>query len=269
MSTERTRPSAPLSTKVLLWVMLTLLYVPILVMFIGAFVRVSEGAWHFTTQWFQQVFIDEALMDALVNSLLVAFGASVLSTALGTCAAIGVFRSCGKSKWLLNSLSVVSLIFPEIVFALALLAWFFLLGLELGLTTVIMAHVSFSLSYVMLTVGARLANMDASLEDAAYDLGASEWKVVTSILLPLLKPAILGGFILSFLLSFDDFLITYFVNGVGKDTLPVKLYTSLKMGVSPKLNALSSIMLLLTLTVLVFFFRTSAFRTLFEGKKDR
>jgi spermidine/putrescine transport system permease protein len=267
MSNERTRPSAPHSTKILLWVVLAFLYVPILVMLIGAFMHHAEGSWYFTLKWFEQVFADAALMDALTNSLLVAFGASSLSTLLGTFAAIGIFRSYGKSKWLLESLSVVSLIFPEIVFALALLAWFFVLGLELGLHTVIIAHVSFSLSYVMLTVGARLANMDESLEDAAYDLGASQWKVVTSILLPLLKPAIMGGFTLSFLLSFDDFLITYFVNGVGKDTLPVKLYTAMKMGVSPKLNALSSMMFLFTLIVLVVFFRTAAFRSLFVGKR--
>ncbi|MGZ3792818.1 MAG: ABC transporter permease, partial [Bdellovibrio sp.] len=100
---------------------------------------------------------------------------------------------------------------------------------------------------------------------AAMDLGASEWEVQKSIVIPLLKPSILGGFILSFLLSFDDFLITYFVNGVGQDTLPVKLYTAMKMGVSPKLNALSSLMFLTTLVVIIFFFRSSTFRVLFEG----
>ena len=144
--------------------------------------------------------------------------------------------------------------------------------MELGLTTVIIAHVSFSLSYVMMTVSSRLVSFDKSLEDAARDLGASEWQILKTVILPLLKPAILGGFILSFLLSFDDFLITYFVNGVGQDTLPVKLYTAMKMGVTPKLHALSSLMFFMTLAVLIFLFRSSSFHVLLQdqaqGTKD-
>ncbi|WP_413291397.1 ABC transporter permease [Bdellovibrio sp. HCB337] len=268
MRDERSRPQAPLGARSILWIALAFLYVPILMMLAGAFVDKVEGVSYFTTKWFSEVIQDEALMDALINSLIVAFSSSTLATLLGSFAAIGLFRSKGKVRKILESLSVVSLIFPEIVFALALLSWFFVLGLGLGLKTVIIAHVSFSISYVMMTVASRLANMDRSLEDAARDLGASEWTVVRTVLLPMSKPAIFGGFILSFLLSFDDFLITYFVNGVGSDTLPVKLYTALKMGVSPKLNALSSLMFLFTLIFLFLFFRTSSFSTLFESNSE-
>jgi spermidine/putrescine transport system permease protein len=262
VSTERRRPLAPWPARILLWLMLALLYVPILVMLIGS---VFDSG-HITLKWFEQVFADEALMGALGNSLVVALSASVLSTLLGTFAAIGIFRRKSKMRLAVEGLSLVSLIFPEIVFALSLLSWFFVLGLELGLTTVVIAHVSFSLSYVMMTVSARLANMDESLEDAARDLGASEWVLIRSVLLPLLKPAIFGGFILSFLLSFDDFLITYFVNGVGQDTLPVKLYAAMKMGVSPKLHALSSLMFLFTCVLLWILMRGRILKSLFGRK---
>ncbi|MNS94546.1 Inner membrane ABC transporter permease protein YdcV [compost metagenome] len=199
--------------------------------------------------------------------MIVAVFASLISTLVGTLGALAAVKSSKTLRDLLAGMSLVSLIFPEIVFALALLSWFFLLHLPLGLPTVIIAHVSFSLSYVMMTVGARLATLDKSFEDAGRDLGASEWQILNSITVPLLKPAVIGGFILSFLLSFDDFLITYFVNGVGTDTLPIKLYSAMKMGISPKLNALSSMMFLITLIVMIFFFRSASFRVLFEGSR--
>lgn len=265
MAHERSRPKAPRAAKITLWVVLVLLYLPIAVMLLGSVLQIQDGQVQATLRWFTEVLADSNLMSALKNSLIVGLSASILSTVLGTAAAVGVHRSSAKLRGVMEGLSMTSLIFPEIVFALSLLSWFFVMQMELGLGTVIIAHVSFSLSYVMMTVSARLATMDVSLEDAARDLGAGEWTVLRTVILPLLKPAILGGFILSFLLSFDDFLITYFVNGVGQDTLPVKLYTAMKMGVSPKLNALSSLMFLMTLSVIIFLFRSPAFRVLFEG----
>ncbi len=270
MAFERSRPQAPRLAKTILWAVLVLLYLPIAVMLLGSFLEVKEGQITASLHWFSEVFADSNLMSALGNSLIVALSSSVLSTVLGTAAAVGLHRSSSKWGGVMEGLSMISLIFPEIVFALSLLSWFFILHLEMGLQTVMIAHVSFSLSYVMMTVNSRLVTLDASLEDAARDLGAGEWIVLKTVILPLLKPAIVGGFILSFLLSFDDFLITYFVNGVGQDTLPVKLYTAMKMGVSPKLNALSSLMFLMTLFVLIFLFRSPSFYVLFgESKKNR
>lgn len=269
MSNERTRPQPPLVAKITLWLTLFLLYVPIAVMILSALFVKENGEWTATLKWFLAVLNDEALMSALWNSFLVGVCASLTATFVGTAGALGLHRNPRSWKWAVESLSVVSLIFPEIVFALSLLSWFFILRMDLGLTTVVLAHVSFSVSYVIMTVNARLATLDRSYEDAARDLGASEWQILKSVILPLLKPAILGGFILSFLLSFDDFLITYFVNGVGQDTLPVKLYTAMKLGVSPKLNALSSLMFLMTLLALIFFFRSSAFRVLFEESRGK
>lgn len=269
MTNERSRPRAPLAAKLVLWISLVLLYLPIVVMLLGAlFVKENEQI-TVTFKWFAEVLSDEALMDALGNSLIVSLCSSVAATILGTAGALGLRNNLQSWRKIVEGLSVVSLIFPEIVFALSLLSLFFLLKFEMGLQTVILSHITFSVSYVIMTVSARLATLDPSLEDAARDLGASEWQVQKSVIIPLLKPAILGGFILSFLLSFDDFLITYFVNGVGQDTLPVKLYTAMKMGVSPKLNALSSLMFLTTLLLIIFFFRSSAFRVLFEGGEGK
>jgi spermidine/putrescine transport system permease protein len=251
MSAERRRPGAPGFAKFILWMMLGILYLPFVVL-LGQTALAPESL--------AEVLRDEALLSALGNSLFVAFFTAGIATLLGTCGSLALHRQ--KNKWnkVLEGLSLVSLMFPEIVFALALLAWFFVLRWELGLTTVIIAHISFSLSYVMMAVSSRLATLDVSLEDAARDLGASEGKILTTVLLPLLKPAIGAGFILSFLLSFDDFLITYFVNGVGSDTLPVRLYSAMKTGMNPKLTALSSLMLLLSLGIVVLLFRTPFFR---------
>ncbi|UOF02491.1 ABC transporter permease [Bdellovibrio reynosensis] len=269
MAHEKRRPAAPLVAKVLLIITIVFLYVPIAVMLLSAVLVRTEGELNFTFKYFLEVFQDESLMDALKNSFIVGLGSSLLATILGTLAALGLHRQKNAMTFLVHGLSLLSLIFPEIVFALSLLSWFFVLKMELGLFTVVLAHISFTLAFAMMTVLARLASLDLSFEEAAKDLGASDWQIYRKIILPLLKPAILGGFILSFLLSFDDFLITYFVNGVGQDTLPVKLYSSMKMGITPKLNALSSLMFLMTLSGLIFFFRSSAFRVFFEQGRGK
>lgn len=267
MSRERSRPKAPALTWLLTILVLLLLYLPIAVMLMGSVTEKHPNHLSLTLRWILEVINDPLLMDALRNSLIVAVVASALATSLGTLGALVLHSKSKRMKLAMNVLSIISLVFPEIVFALSLLSLFFILQFELGLNTVIIAHVSFSISYVMMTVGARLASFDPGIEDAARDLGASEYQVITTVVLPLLKPAIFGGFILSFLLSFDDFLITYFVNGVGTDTLPMKLYSAMKMGISPKLNALSSLMFVMTFVALIFFFRSSAFRVLFEGQR--
>jgi spermidine/putrescine transport system permease protein len=261
---ERQRPAAPRLARVILYLVFAMLYLPIIVMLLGAVFHIESGVVTFTLHWIKDVLLDPVLMDALMNSLIVAFFTSLIATVVGALGALALVKSSARVRAWLSGMNFISLIFPEIVFALALLSWFFLLHVQLGYMTVIIAHVSFSLSYVMMTVGARLATLDKAYEDAGQDLGASEWQILNTITVPLLKPAIVGGFILSFLLSFDDFLITYFVNGVGTDTLPIKLYSAMKLGISPKLNALSSMMFLISLIVMIFFFRSSSFRVLFE-----
>ncbi|MCX7978407.1 MAG: ABC transporter permease, partial [Bdellovibrionaceae bacterium] len=205
---------------------------------------------------YQQVLIDQSVHQALTRSILLALSSATVATMLGTLAAIAVSRSGRWGRALLEVSGQVALLIPEIVFALSLLTWFFLLGWPLSLGTVFVAHVTFSVCFVLMTVLARLHGFDPSVENAARDLGASEARVLWTITLPLLRPAILSGFVLALLISFDDFLITFFVNGVGTDTLPVKLYTSLKSGLSPKLNALAALMSLCTAVLLVLLFRS-------------
>lgn len=267
---EKVRPPAPRWARYCLYICLTALYLPLLMMLLGALWTPVDGVYQWTFKWFIEVLTDAAFMQAFFNSLFVASVSSAIATVVGTAACLALYRGDFRGRKLLEGLNLIALVFPEIVFALSLLSLFFVMGLNLGLKTVIIAHVSFCLSYVMMTVSARLAVLDRSLDEAAQDLGASELTIIRSIFLPLLLPGIVGGFILSFLISFDDFLITFFVNGVGTDTLPVKLYTALKMGVSPKLNALSSLMFLGTLSVMIFLFRSRSFRALFEagGKKN-
>jgi spermidine/putrescine transport system permease protein len=237
-------------------------YIPLIGVFIGAITVKQGDTWVFTWQWFNAVFSDVGLIRSLVNSMLIGFSASLISTCIGTFAAIGIAKSNHWDRKLLENLSY--LVLPEIVMALSLLSWFFILKLQLGLMSVIIAHVTFTLSYVILTVSSRLSLMDPALEDAARDLGAQPWQSLAYITIPLLKPAVLSSLILSFLISFDDFVITFFVNGVGQDTLPVTLYSAMKLGLSPKLNALSMIMLMVTLVFIVFFFRNFGFHALLK-----
>ena len=143
----------------------------------------------------------------------------------------------------------MALVFPEILFAIALLMFLSLVQIPLGLMSVCLAHIGFSLSFVMFAVSSQISMLDLEIVDAAQDLGATEFQLISRILLPLLLPSIGVGLILSFLLSFDDFLITYFVNGVGADTLPVKLYTAMRTGINPKLTALSTLLLVVTLAL--------------------
>lgn len=251
MSAERGRPRAPLLARAMLWGVLALLYVPLITMFFGAWrKRGPDGAKRWTTEWFVAVFQDADLASAFWRSLLVALVASLAATVIGAAAAVALGRTRFPGKAWLRSLALGTLTMPELVFALSLLSWFVLLKIDLSVFTVITAHITFCIAYVMLTVTARLELLDVDLPDAARDLGASEAAILWRVIVPLLAPAILAGFLLSFLLSFDDFLITFYTTGPGFDTLPIKLYTMMRMGLSPKLNALASLMFAGTLAVI-------------------
>ncbi len=233
---------APIWSSWVFWIVILLLYGPPLIMFAGAF----SGS----TNWFLEVFRDRELLNSMFRSLFIGFFSAGLATFVGTLAAIANFDRAGTAKKWLDGMTSMSLSLPEIVFALSLLSWFVILQFELGTLTVVIAHVTFSLAYVITTVRGRLTLLDPSWEDAARDLGASEIQILLRITLPCLKPALVSSFLLCFLLSFDDFLITFFVNGAGNDTLPIKLYTSIKYGMTPKLNALASFLFLLSVLIM-------------------
>ena len=255
---ERARPSAPAWCHAFLFVVILALFIPVIAMVVGSFY--SEGA--LTLKWYQAVFQDRTIIEALYRSLMLGVFSSVVSTLLGLTAAISIQKSKLKWVWLIESFSVLSLVLPELVFALALLSWFVLIGFQLSLVTVIIAHVTFSLSFSLFIISSRLVQLDAAMDDAAQDLGATELQTLLRVTIPLLKPAIGASLLICFLLSFDDFLISYFVSGVGADTLPIKLYSSMKMGHTPKLNALSSLMLFFSLGSLILLFRLKSIRRL-------
>jgi spermidine/putrescine transport system permease protein len=246
MRLERYRPQPPEILKSILPFTLAALYLPLIVMVIGSFVDLGA----FTLRWYQEVFADPILWSALIRSFVVAIGAATASTLLGFVGALALDKWLFRGRFWLRTLSVLSLMLPELVLSLSLLSWFALWGVPLSLFTVIAAHVTLTLPFVILVIGARLRGLDPAYDDAARDLGAQEWQILTKITAPLLAPATLTAFLLAFLLSFDDFLVTFYTNGAGSDTLPVRLYSLMKTGLTPKIQALSSIMLIVSIILI-------------------
>lgn len=259
--TERIRPSAPKWAMAILLGVLIVLYLPILMMLVNSLIVPEGDTWRWGFDWYPEILRDEELLGALARSLSVGVISSLIATVLGATASIALARSTFKFGKALSGLSFLSLVIPELVFALALLSWFFLLKIPLSLMTVVLSHVVFSLSFVLLTINARVVTLDPSMDDAGRDLGASEWRILWRITLPLLMPAILSGFLLAFLLSFDDFLITFFTSGVGSDTLPIRLYVAMKAGLKPKLSALATIMLAISVFVMFLLVKVRGLRT--------
>ncbi len=197
--------------------------------------------------WYERAFSDPQLLLSLWNSVVIGAGTTLLSTSLGTLAALGLRRGRFPGQVVFESLLNLPMVLPEIVMGLALLIWFVFLNLSLGLFSVVLAHTTFTISYVILIILARLKGMDSILEEAAADLGATPWVVFWRVTFPLLLPAIVSGALLSFTLSFDDFLITFFTAGVGSDTLPLRIYSMMRFGISPEMNAISSSVIFFTL----------------------
>ena len=228
------------------------LHVPLLILAVFSFNSSRFAVWQgFSLQWYRAVADDSNLIESSVNSLIIATAATVTATVLGTLAAYGLWKR--GSSWLSGSL-YLSLVTPEIVTGVSLLAlfqWIFrFLHLRLGLHTVILAHVGFSLAYVVVVVLARLRNFDRSLEEAALDLGATEFETFWRVTLPYLGPAIAAAAMLAFTVSIDDYVITSLVAGVDSQTLPMVIYAMARRGVNPALNAISTL-IVFSLGVLV------------------
>lgn len=231
------------------WAVILFFYLPIAVLVVNSF-NASRfgGTWEgFSFKWYAKLFQDESIWMALSNTLIVAAGATVGSMVLGTCAAFALHRYAGSKlqKWHYGVI-YMPLVLPEILMGLSLLLFFVALKVQLGLWTIFVAHVTFCLSYVAMTVLARLQDFDYSIVEAAQDLGAGWGVTVVKVLLPMLAPGILAGGLLAFTLSIDDFVISFFVAGPGATTLPIKIYSMIKYGKPPMINALSALLLLVT-----------------------
>ncbi|AEF81990.1 ABC transporter permease [Leadbettera azotonutricia] len=249
--------------KIYIALLLTLMYVPIVLVIVYSFnqSRLSSVWSGFTLSWYRELFRDRAIFEALRNSLVLAVISSFSAAVIGTLGAVGMARlkpPPGKIGKAMEYLSILPIMIPEIILGMVMLAFFSLLGLPLGMLTLILAHTCFCIPYIYLLVKARLAGLDKSFAEAARNLGANEWRAFRDITFPLILPAVVSGILLSFAMSFDDVIISVFVTGPHTNTLPIRIYSQMKTGVTPKTNALCT--LVFAATVLLCILSTVAAR---------
>ena len=189
--------------------------------------------------------------NALVNSLILGVASCAVSAVIGTLGAVGLSRIHWKTKGALEYISILPLMIPEIILGMVLMAFFYMLNLPFGMLTLLIGHTVFCIPYILMEVKARLVGMDPSLEEAARDLGATSMRAFFDITLPLIMPAVASGSLLAFAMSMDDVVISIFINGPRLSTLPIKVYTQIKTGVTPEINALCTIMLAFTVGILL------------------
>ena len=224
----------------------TFLYIPMLILVIYSFnasklVTVWAG---FSTQWYGELFRNESFLDAAWVTLRVALISSTIATVLGTMAAYVLVRG-GRffGRTLFSGMIYAPLVMPEVITGLSLLLLFIGIGLERGVQTIVLAHTTFSMCFVSVVVSSRLVSFDRSLEEAALDLGASAFEAFRLVTLPIIAPAVISGWLLAFTLSLDDLVIASFTAGPAATTLPMKIWSSVRLGVSPEINALSTILI--------------------------
>lgn len=231
------------------------LYLPIVVMIVYSF-NLSRytynSAWTgFTLRWYEALFSNEQLIDATLNSLMVAASASTIATVLGALAALCIHRFRFLGRRMLHGAIYILAVSPDIVMGISLLIFFIVLNMELGFVTLLIAHVTLCLPFVAVTILARLSEFDEHYIEAARDLGASEVQAFRYIVLPLSMPAVIAGWLLSFTLSMDDVLISVFVTGPSFEVLPIRIYSMVRTAVKPDINALSAIMFIFTLVLVL------------------
>lgn len=239
--------------RIYLTLVYALLYLPILVLIIYSFndsrTGYRWGGW--SLRWYEALFDNHAMVQAMWNSLWLALAAATVSTLIGGLTALALHRYQFRGKQALRGMLFVVMMSPEIVLAIALLALFLLVGLQLGFVSLLLAHVTFCLPFVVITVMARLSGLDERLLEAARDLGAGEFTTVRTILVPVMMPALLAGWLLGFTLSLDDVVVSTFVSGPGYEILPLRIYSMVRVGLKPEVNALGSLLLVFSLVMLV------------------
>lgn len=232
-----------------------LMYLPIGVVIVFSFneSKLPVKWTGFSLKWYESLFQNEAMMEALGNSLILAVLSCLLSAVIGTLGAVGLSRLKWRSKGVMEYVSILPLMIPEIILGMVLMAFFYMLGLPFGMLTLLIGHTVFCVPYILMEVKARLVGMDPALTEAARDLGAGEFRAFWDITLPLIMPAVASGSLLAFAMSMDDVVISIFVNGPRISTLPIKVYTQMKTGVTPEINALCTLMLgMIFLALLVY-----------------
>jgi len=255
-------------------IILLFLYAPIATLIIFSFnAHRSRGAWGgFSLDWYRQLFSNPAIVQALNNTLMIALISAFVSTVIGTIAALGVVAMKKNTRRVILNLNSIPVLNPEIVTGISLRIFFlFVINAfggrgSLGFTTLILAHITFNICYVMLSVLPKVRALDSSIYEAARDLGATPFSAFWKVIMPQLWPGVVTGFILAFTLSLDDFIISFFTTGAGVNTLSIYIYTSTRLGVSPEVNALSTLMFV-ALMLLLFIVHRRDQRELRKNKR--
>lgn len=229
------------------------LYLPILVIVVFSFnaSKVNIVFTGFTFDWYGKMFDNQRLIAALRNTVIIAVCSTAIAVTVGTLGAIGLYKYKFRGKTLVDILMYIPVVIPEIILGIALLAMFSILSMPLGLITLIIAHATFCIPFVVFTVRARLSGFDPSIEEAAMDLGANRVRTFFEILLPSIMPGVMSGALLSLTLSMDDVIISFFTTGPQSTTLPMQIYSMVRSGVSPDVNALSTLILIGTIIIVV------------------
>jgi spermidine/putrescine transport system permease protein len=227
------------------WFTMFFFYAPLLVLIVFSF---NEGRsmnfTGFSFKWYKVLFFESAkLWGSFYNTILIAITSALVSTVIGTLGAIGIYWYNFKMKRYLEVVSYLPIILPEIIIGVSMLMFFAGMNMPLGLSTIIIAHITFNIPYVLLIVIARLSEFDYSIIEAAHDLGATEMDTLLKVIIPMCMPGIISGFLVAITLSFDDFVITFFVTGPGASTLPLHIYSMLRFGLSPAINSLSVVLI--------------------------
>ncbi|MGI6094001.1 MAG: ABC transporter permease [Lachnospiraceae bacterium] len=234
-------------------VVMIVMYLPLVFLVLYSFNESKLNAsWTgFSLRWYEELLRDRNLMEALKNSILLGVLSCLVSAVIGTLGAVGMARADFKSKGMVEYISTLPIMIPEIILGMVFLAFFSFLNLPFGMTTLVIAHTTFCIPYIFTMVKARLVGIDKSLEEAARDLGASPVRSFFDIVLPLIAPAVVSGSLLAFAMSFDDVVISIFVTGPRMSTMPIKVYTQMKTGVTPEINALCTVILVVVTTVVL------------------
>jgi spermidine/putrescine transport system permease protein len=233
------------------WTTILFLYLPIGVLILFSFnaSRLSTSWQGFTLVWYGMLVRDHSLLTAALNSGCVAAVSTVLALCLGVSGVLGLEGLRLRQQDVIESAIMLPLVIPEVMMGVALMLFFVTIKMPLTLATVIIGHVVFNVPLVMVIVRARLKKLDRRLIEAARDLGASRWQVFHRVTEPLLRPAIVGAGLIAFTVSLDDFIVTFFVAGPGATTLPLKVYSMIKAGITPEINALSTIVVLASMSL--------------------
>ncbi len=235
-----------------LYLVLTLIYLPIIIVIIYSFNDSKMATiWNgFSLRWYKKLFNNGVMAEALKNSLILGGISSGISAVIGTLGALSLQKSSGLIKKI-EKIIYLPLMIPEIILGMAFLSFFTFFKIKLGMPTLIISHCSFCIPYIFIMVTSAISGMDTTFNQAARDLGAGKIRAFLTIELPLILPSILSGVFLAFAMSMDDVVISFFMAGASSNTLPVKIYSQLKMGVTPEVNALCTIMLLVTSVVII------------------